>query len=141
MPVREFWAYWLGLNLARLKAAATNSRAEAISRAEANSEDKGKFEGEFDGKFGDKCKGEELPGAPSLGRACDHCGGLFCIAFVAATFRWATLNLFFGWNAVEGGIVVSERGLELTLFPHKNIRRPAAHYVGRREYFITFCCD
>jgi hypothetical protein len=54
--------------------------------------DKGKFEGEFDGKFGDKCKGEELPGAPSLGRACDHCGGLFCIAFVAATFRWAPLT-------------------------------------------------
>ena len=27
------------------------------------------------------------------------------------------------------------------LFAHKNIRRPAAHYVGRREYFITFCCE
>jgi len=25
-------------------------------------------------------------------------------------------------------------------YPHKNIRRPAAHYVGRRRYFITLCC-
>jgi putative transposase len=25
-------------------------------------------------------------------------------------------------------------------YRHKNIRRPAAHYVGQRWYFITFCC-
>ncbi|HKN60732.1 MAG TPA: transposase [Candidatus Acidoferrales bacterium] len=25
-------------------------------------------------------------------------------------------------------------------FQHKNIRRPAAHYVGHRWYFVTFCC-
>jgi putative transposase len=35
---------------------------------------------------------------------------------------------------------VSDRTSSDTLFPHKNIRRPAAHYVGRREYFVTFCC-
>jgi len=26
-------------------------------------------------------------------------------------------------------------------FPHKNIRRPAVHYLGQRSYFITFCCS
>jgi putative transposase len=25
-------------------------------------------------------------------------------------------------------------------FRHKNIRRPAAHYVGQRWYFVTLCC-
>jgi putative transposase len=25
-------------------------------------------------------------------------------------------------------------------FPHKNIRRPAAHYLGQRSYFIALCC-
>ena len=27
------------------------------------------------------------------------------------------------------------------VFQHKNVRLPAAHYVGRRWYFITFCCE
>jgi putative transposase len=35
---------------------------------------------------------------------------------------------------------VSDRASSHTLFPHRNIRRPGAHYVGQREYFITFCC-
>ena len=26
-------------------------------------------------------------------------------------------------------------------YAHKNIRRPAAHYVGQRRYFITLCCS
>jgi len=26
-------------------------------------------------------------------------------------------------------------------FPHKNIRRPPAHYLGLRAYFIRFCCS
>ncbi len=25
-------------------------------------------------------------------------------------------------------------------FPHKNIRRPSAHYLGQRSYFVTLCC-
>ena len=25
-------------------------------------------------------------------------------------------------------------------YQHKNIRRPAAHYIGLRRYFVTFCC-
>jgi putative transposase len=35
---------------------------------------------------------------------------------------------------------VTDRAFARVLFRHKNIRRPAAHYVGQREYFITFCC-
>jgi putative transposase len=27
------------------------------------------------------------------------------------------------------------------LYPHKNIRLPAAHYIGQRFYFATLCCS
>jgi len=26
-------------------------------------------------------------------------------------------------------------------FQHKNIRLPAAHYIGKRWHFVTFCCE